>query len=399
MNSLYPVEKHSPLRAEAWDEGRAAEAIRTIAADAEDSFHPDYLWPVHPLDGDGPPSTNYYFGAGGVFWALSYLFREGATDALPSWLRAHLPSIIERNRIERKFYPTPDTASYLFGDVPLLMLQWLHEQAGETLEAIYGKIEANTEQPVLELMWGMPGSMIAALRMNELSPETRWAEVYKRQARKVVDAWIETGEHGYQWSPVLYGQEHRGLGAVHGFAGNVTALLAGLEHLDAEMQALILDRVAESLLKTVVRNENHANWPRQPSQPQDPWRVYHCHGAAGVVTSLSGYPCDRSPDLDAVMLEAGELIWSAGPLRKGSTLCHGTAGNGFAFLKLFARTGDELWLERARAFAMHSIWQCTQARELFGQGRYSLWTGDPGVAIYLHECIRASARFPTLDVF
>ena len=31
--------------------------------------------------------------------------------------------------------------------------------------------------------------------------------------------------------------------------------------------------------------------------------------------------------------------------------------------------------------------------------RYSLWTGDLGFAIYLWDCVRANAQFPTLDVF
>jgi hypothetical protein len=31
--------------------------------------------------------------------------------------------------------------------------------------------------------------------------------------------------------------------------------------------------------------------------------------------------------------------------------------------------------------------------------RYSLWTGDPGFAIFLWDCLRGRADFPTLDVF
>ena len=50
-------------------------------------------------------------------------------------------------------------------------------------------------------------------------------------------------------------------------------------------------------------------------------------------------------------------MWEAGPLAKGYGLCHGTAGNGYAFLALHRRTGDARWLERARAFAMHAIGQ------------------------------------------
>jgi hypothetical protein len=75
------------------------------------------------------------------------------------------------------------------------------------------------------------------------------------------------------------------------------------------------------------------------------------------------------------------------------------SGNGYAFLKLFARTRDEKWLARARAFAMHGIGQVDADAARYGQLRYSLWTGGPGFAIYLWDCIRGAAAFPTLDVF
>ncbi len=95
------------------------------------------------------------------------------------------------------------------------------------------------------------------------------------------------------------------------------------------------------------------------------------------------------------MLRAGgELTWRAGPLSKGSNLCHGTAGNGYAFLALFERTGDELWLARGRAFAMHSIAQVARARTELGRGRHTLWTGDPGTALYLADCLAGGGTVP-----
>ena len=100
-----------------------------------------------------------------------------------------------------------------------------------------------------------------------------------------------------------------------------------------------------------------------------------------------------------MLLAGGALTWQAGPLRKGAQLCHGTAGNGYAFLKLFERTGDELWLERARRFAMHAAEQVEQARIEHGRGRYSLFTGDPGTAVYLLDCLEATTAFPTVDRF
>ena len=53
----------------------------------------------------------------------------------------------------------------------------------------------------------------------------------------------------------------------------------------------------------------------------------------------------------------------------------------------------------ARAFAMHGIAQTEADEAAYGQLRYSLWTGDPGFAIYLWDCLRGQAAFPTLDAF
>jgi hypothetical protein len=103
--------------------------------------------------------------------------------------------------------------------------------------------------------------------------------------------------------------------------------------------------------------------------------------------------------IDDLLTAAGETIWQAGPLKKGSCVCHGTAGNGFAFLKLFKRTGSEMWLDRARQFAAHAIGQCEAAKRQYGQYRYTLWTGDLGLAIFLSKCIEGDDLFPTGDFF
>ena len=58
-----------------------------------------------------------------------------------------------------------------------------------------------------------------------------------------------------------------------------------------------------------------------------------------------------------------------------------------------------MWLERARSFAMTAIVQYREARDQLGRGRYSLWTGDIGLAVYLWDCLTAEPKFPTIDVF
>ena len=117
-----------------------------------------------------------------------------------------------------------------------------------------------------------------------------------------------------------------------------------------------------------------------------------------MVTTFANAPF-ASPDFDALLLDAGRFAWTAGPLTKGSNLCHGTGGNGYAFLKLYRRTNDPIWLDRARQFAMTTIVQYRGSQLVVGRGRYSLWTGDVGLAIYLWDCITGEPRFPTIDVF
>lgn len=36
-----------------------------------------------------------------------------------------------------------------------------------------------------------------------------------------------------------------------------------------------------------------------------------------------------SKELDDLLVAGGEATWAAGPLRKGSNLCHGAGGNGY----------------------------------------------------------------------
>ena len=141
-----------------------------------------------------------------------------------------------------------------------------------------------------------------------------------------------------------------------------------------------------------------AQWPPSLEPSSQEARTQWCHGAPGIVASCATLaPGDA--ELDELLLAGGELTWRAGPLRKGASLCHGTAGNGYAFLKLFERTGDELWLERARAFAMHAVAQVERGLAEHGRGRHTLWTGDPGTALYLESCLSATAAFPTIDRF
>jgi lantibiotic modifying enzyme len=178
-------------------------------------------------------------------------------------------------------------------------------------------------------------------------------------------------------------------------------LLRGAALLSAERREQLYDRCIEALRVTAVIKGDAANWPPGvgPSRSdRTKMLLQWCHGAPGIITAANDFPPGRSSEIDDLLIKAGETIWRAGPLLKGPGVCHGTAGNGYAFLKLYRRTGDPRWLARARAFAMHAIGQSERMRLEYGRGRYALWTGDPGVAVYVWHCLKACDDVAGLDM-
>ena len=211
---------------------------------------------------------------------------------------------------------------------------------------------------------------------------------------------FDQGLNAWLWVQDLYGKQRRFLGAGHGFAANVFPALRGAALLPPALVDGYVGRALQTLDATAARDAGCVNW----ASGHDPagvlprrMLIQDCHGAPGIVCRLAGAP--RNAAWDALLLGAGELTWLAGPLEKGVGLCHGSAGNGYALLKLWQRTGDAVWLERARSFAMHAIEQVDRFAARSGQTRHSLWTGDIGVALFVWGCIKGDARYPTLDMF
>lgn len=201
----------------------------------------------------------------------------------------------------------------------------------------------------------------------------------------------------------LYGVAEKRLGALHGFFGNASALIRGRHLLSRDRQDETMRRIHETVNATALRDGVYANWPNNvgPTTREKPMPllVQHCNGAPGVINCLAGIPEDSRWPLDSVLQEAGDLIWDAGPPIKFPSLCHGAAGSGYAFLKLYRKTRDGKWLDRARRFAMHAIRQADSWLVKYGQRKYSLWTGDLGLAVYLRDCIDGNGKLPAIDVF
>jgi hypothetical protein len=220
--------------------------------------------------------------------------------------------------------------------------------------------------------------------MLDWTGEERWADAWRESAEAV---WRARGADGL-WANRLYGETRRSLGPPHGLVGNVFALRQG-GLLGQERIETLERETADVLAATALIEDGLANWPEQEGAPADDLRVQWCSGAPGIAVAAGAYLNEE------LLLAGAELVWRAGPpgMDKGSGICHGTAGSGYAFLKVFERTGDELWLDRARRFAVHAVGQV----ERRGHARYSLWTGDVGVALYAAACLEGRTDYPVVD--
>jgi lanthionine synthetase-like protein len=394
---LFEPTSHEPLVETPWSEKAARAAIAAIVADAESAFDDEALWTAHPLDEDGEPlrsPTSLYLGASGVIWALDELERLEAAELTSSWATTAVA-------LHERYVANPDfrdelglegpVPSLLAGESGILLVAHRLAPAPWQEERLLACIRANVANPFWELMWGSPGTMLAAQVMHERTGSEHWAEAWRESADRLWQEWDDD-----LWLQDLYGRALHVLGPAHGFAGNVYVLARG-QLLDEERRSELERRVVAVADKYAQRADGFAQWPPalEPGSSTE-IKTQWCHGAPGIVASLATI-APHNEQLTELLAAGGELTWRAGPLAKGPGLCHGTAGNGYAFLKLFERTGDELWLDRARAFAMHAAAQVELIRSQYGRGRYSLWTGDLGTALYLWSCIAADAAMPTLD--
>jgi len=392
---LYRPEAFEPLTDEPWSEERVRTGIAGIVADADEHFDPERLWPANEWDAwnSTPPLKDLYCGAGGVVLALDVLRRRGPAETAID-LGAAAQRTLELWRAEPDLsggaieLPSPSASSLLGGETGLLLVAWRLDPSAELADLLLERIRENVDNEADELMWGSPGTLLAARLMGGWTAEERWEEAWRESAAALLE---RRGADGL-WTQRLHGSEFRGLGPVHGLVGNVHALVQGddpRERLERETAAI--------LAREAIVEDGLATWPAYAGGdlvPRDGViRLQWCHGAPGIVGTAAAY-------LEEELLLAGaELTWRAGAhgAEKGVGICHGTAGNGFALLKAFERTGDERWLERARRFAVHALGQVERTRAEVGHGRYSLFSGDLGVALFASACVDGEARFPVLD--
>ena len=259
---LWRESEHEPLTERAWTAGWAQAAIQEIVADAETAASADGEWPFHPRDDpeEGEVWSGLYLGSAGMAWALWKL--DSTFDVASAVANA-----LERYRASPDFMQDPHPPSLLCGEGGILVAAERVGSPAADRERLRELIRANRSHPTWELMWGSPGTMLAA---RAFSFEQEW-----RESAELL--WAQWDEETDLWTQHLYGHVVQLLGPAHGFAGNVNALRGFVG------EEVLRERVARLMERTALRDDGLVNWPPEPERPAEKIRVQWCHGAPGII--------------------------------------------------------------------------------------------------------------------
>ena len=306
----------------------------------------------------------------------------------------------EIERCEERFAAFPDedrVPSYFMGLAGVAFVRHILTGDAAALDRCMAGAAGNAGNSTREYLWGSPGTVAPALLLRERDGDHQFDALIKSVQNELWRTWETEGdEPSFLWLQDMYGQQRRYIGAGHGAVSNIAVFLRAPDLLSEVQKTALPARVRTMLERYAIVDGDAVNW-WSVGQPNLQKRMQWCHGAPGIITSLAWLePTDDA--LEDLLLRGGNATWRAGPLAKGPTLFHGTAGNGFAFLELARRSGDEVWLDRAQRFAVHAMQQCYAWRETFGMPSASLWSGDLGVALYVDAVLRNDPRKLSYDV-
>src|SRR2546421_1258454 len=219
--ALYEPSQFEPLIDEPWIPARVRDAIAEIVSEADAAFDRQALWPAHEWDEyrEGQPGKVLYAGASGVIWALDALRRSGhaetSLDLGAAALRALELERAQADAVEDEHYRP---GSLLDGEAGPALVAFRLTSVAALADDLHALVRGNVANPTDDISCGAPGTLLAALPMGEWTGQPRWEEAACKSATALRD---RRGEDGL-WRQ---DDDYRGLGALHGAAGNTLALL------------------------------------------------------------------------------------------------------------------------------------------------------------------------------
>ncbi|GAB0096281.1 LanC-like protein 3 homolog [Sergentomyia squamirostris] len=145
------------------------------------------------------------------------------------------------------------------------------------------------------------------------------------------------------------------------------------------------------------------------------WFDYSASGQACkhldlIKSSIDGFLALQDPDgnfpitLDNTrekrLVHWSELVWKKGLLRKGPSIFHGVAGNGYVFLLLYQLTKDSVYLYRASKFAEFLSDRNFRREARTPDRPFSLYEGLAGTVCFLADLLEPEKEsFPFMEVY
>ncbi|XP_061571439.1 glutathione S-transferase LANCL1 [Cololabis saira] len=250
-----------------------------------------------------------------------------------------------------------------------------------------------------ELLYGRAGYLSSLVFINQQLGQDRIPLQYIQQ---ISESMLISGDHlskklrvqnqtplMYEWYQEFY------VGAAHGLAGIYYFLMQpGFVSAEEHVHRLVkpsVDHVCRLKFPT-------GNYPPCIGDDRD-LLVHWCHGSPGVIYMLlQAYKVFGIPHYLEDALQCGEVVWQCGLLTKGYGLCHGAAGNAYAFLALFRQTREAKHLYRACMFA---DWCMNYGKHgcRTPDRPFSLFEGMAGTIYFLADILQPMrARFPAFEV-
>ena len=310
--------------------------------------------------------------------------------------------------------------SFLCGDPGILSVTavsyYFHGAIEDCLECINQILslmpsvcDINSSNPD-EILYGRSGYLYSLLFLrSELQqrPDLAINQIISNQhLRQVISAIIESGKRtsvnerktrGNEIPPLYYyWHESVYIGAAHGFFGIIYMLLKCHQILTQEELQSLIRPTLEWLLTLRFPSGN-----TQSSIGSERDRLVHwCHGAPGTVATfcIAYHVYGDRRYLEAAELSS-DVIWQRGLLMKGYGICHGIAGNGYAFLTLYRATRKTKFLYRAIRFAEFISGHGTDRGMRTPDAPYSLFEGLAGTVCFMFDLIKPlESSFPAYEL-
>lgn len=266
-----------------------------------------------------------------------------------------------------------------------------------------------------ELLYGRCGYLYSLLLLRQEIPQVSLPLISDSLIRSILTSILESGKatasslrstnlrsgsstsNSSPFPPLFYfWHDSPYVGAAHGFSGILYFLLKCRKWLTQDELTNLIKPTVDYLIS--IRFPS-GNTPSSVGREHDKL-VHWCHGAPGVIyTQIEAYKVFGEEKYLNSAIESSNVIWQRGILRKGYGLCHGTAGNGYAFLALYNLTKDIMQLNRAIKFASFCAGYGSHQLTRIPDSPWSLFEGLAGTIIYMFDLTEPlKGKFPAYQL-